>query len=57
MLALPAGKYIAIQGTVVRVSNVRPLVTKMVFSCNTCGDTQIVVLNDGKYQTPRSMFT
>ncbi|MEE6474375.1 hypothetical protein FKM82_010360 [Ascaphus truei] len=46
------GKYVALRGTVVRVSNVKPLCTKMAFSCNTCGDVQSLPLPDGKYTVP-----
>ena len=38
---LPAGKFVAIHGTVIRVSNVKPLVKKMAFSCNLCSETQV----------------
>ena len=38
---LLAGKFVAIHGTVVRVSNVKPLVMGMAFSCNLCGETQV----------------
>ena len=34
------GKLVSIRGTVVRVSNVKPLVTKMAFTCNSCGEEQ-----------------
>uniref|UniRef100_A0A8C5MX76 Cardiolipin synthase (CMP-forming) n=1 Tax=Leptobrachium leishanense TaxID=445787 RepID=A0A8C5MX76_9ANUR len=46
------GKYVAIRGTVVRVSNIKPLCTKMAFSCNMCGDVQSLPLPDGKYTVP-----
>ncbi|XP_062863189.1 DNA helicase MCM8 [Trichomycterus rosablanca] len=46
------GKYVAVRGTVVRVSNIKPLCTKMAFICNLCGDTQSVALPDGKYTVP-----
>ncbi|KAM8947570.1 DNA helicase MCM8 [Pelodytes ibericus] len=46
------GKYVALRGTVVRVSNIKPLCTKMAFSCNMCGDVQSVPLPDGKYTVP-----
>ncbi|XP_066561850.1 DNA helicase MCM8 [Amia ocellicauda] len=46
------GKYVALRGTVVRVSNIKPLCTKMAFTCNTCGDTQSFPLPDGKFMTP-----
>ncbi|KAM4695002.1 DNA helicase MCM8 isoform 2-T2 [Discoglossus pictus] len=46
------GKYVSLRGTVVRVSNIKPLCTKMAFSCNTCGDVQSLPLPDGKYTVP-----
>ncbi|NXN21916.1 MCM8 helicase, partial [Nycticryphes semicollaris] len=46
------GKYIALRGTVVRVSNIKPLCTKLAFVCATCGDVQSVPLPDGKYTLP-----
>ncbi|CAH3017482.1 unnamed protein product [Porites evermanni] len=46
------GKFVAIRGTVVRVSNVKPLVTNMAFSCNLCGEMQAISLTDGKYAVP-----
>lgn len=42
------GKFVAIRGTVVRVSNIRPLVTQMLFRCTRCGSgSQILALPDG----------
>lgn len=46
------GKYISLRGTVVRVSNVKPVCTRMAFTCNGCGDTQSLPLPDGKYTIP-----
>lgn len=46
------GKFVAIRGTVVRVSNIKPICTKMAFICNMCGDTQSLALTDGKYNVP-----
>lgn len=46
------GKYIALRGTVVRVSNIKPLCTKMAFLCATCGEIQNFSLPDGKYNLP-----
>ena len=41
-ISLPyLGKFVAVRGTVVRVSSVKPLVTHMAFSCNTCKETQV----------------
>ena len=41
-----------VQGTVVRVSNVKPLVTTLCFSCSFCQTTQALLLTDGKYALP-----
>ncbi|XP_074144000.1 DNA helicase MCM8 isoform X1 [Sminthopsis crassicaudata] len=46
------GKYIALRGTVVRVSNIKPLCTKMAFLCATCGEIQSFSFPDGKYSLP-----
>uniref|UniRef100_A0A5G2R6S4 DNA helicase MCM8 n=1 Tax=Sus scrofa TaxID=9823 RepID=A0A5G2R6S4_PIG len=46
------GKYISLRGTVVRVSNIKPLCTKMAFLCATCGEIQSFSLPDGKYNLP-----
>ncbi|XP_052039669.1 DNA helicase MCM8 [Apodemus sylvaticus] len=46
------GKYISIRGTVVRVSNIKPLCTKMAFQCAACGEIQSFPLPDGKYNLP-----
>ncbi|XP_076834434.1 DNA helicase MCM8 [Brachyhypopomus gauderio] len=46
------GKYVAVRGTVVRVSNIKPLCSKMAFVCNSCGDVQSLTLPDGKYTIP-----
>ncbi|XP_028409648.1 DNA helicase MCM8-like isoform X2 [Dendronephthya gigantea] len=46
------GKFVAIRGTVVRVSSVKPLVTHMAFLCNVCKETQVLLLSDGKYKLP-----
>lgn len=35
-----------------RVSNIKPLCTKMMFNCNMCGDCQSLALTDGKYTVP-----
>uniref|UniRef100_A0A452TEU9 DNA helicase MCM8 n=1 Tax=Ursus maritimus TaxID=29073 RepID=A0A452TEU9_URSMA len=46
------GKYIALRGTVVRVSNIKPLCTKMAFLCAACGEVQGFSFPDGKYNLP-----
>lgn len=47
-----AGKFICVRGTVVRVSNIKPMVTRMDFTCQRCEATICVWLMDGKYATP-----
>ena len=46
------GKFVAIRGTVVRVGSVKPFVTKMGFTCNTCGEEQVINFPDGIYIVP-----
>ncbi|XP_006894296.1 PREDICTED: DNA helicase MCM8 isoform X2 [Elephantulus edwardii] len=46
------GKYVALRGTVVRVSNIKPLCTKMAFLCAACGEIQSLSLTDGKFSLP-----
>ncbi|XP_072024490.1 DNA helicase MCM8-like [Amphiura filiformis] len=46
------GKFVSVKGTVVRVSNIKPMCTKMAFQCNTCGDIQVVTLPDGRFILP-----
>ena len=46
------GKCVAVNGTVVRVSNVKPLVTKLAFECAVCAEVQVLTLQDGKYRVP-----
>lgn len=46
------GKFVAIRGTVVRVGSVKPFVTKMAFSCNSCGEDQTINFPEGKYILP-----
>lgn len=50
------GKYIALRGTVVRVSNIKPLCTKMAFLCAACGEVQGFPLPDGKYNLPTKVI-
>lgn len=45
IIFFPSGKFVAICGTVVRVSNVKPLVIKMGFSCNLCAYQQVSVID------------
>ncbi|KAI8926730.1 MCM2/3/5 family-domain-containing protein [Entophlyctis helioformis] len=46
------GKFIAIRGTVVRVSSVKPMTTQMAFQCTKCNQTNIQVFQDGKFRMP-----
>ncbi|XP_036980330.1 DNA helicase MCM8 [Acanthopagrus latus] len=46
------GRLVCVKGTVVRVSNIRPLCTRMAFSCLGCSQTQSLPLQHGKYATP-----
>ncbi|RDD46487.1 DNA helicase MCM8 [Trichoplax sp. H2] len=46
------GKLVAVHGTVVRVSNIKPLAVQMAFTCNTCGDMQVMRFLDGNYKVP-----
>uniref|UniRef100_A0A671V2L0 DNA helicase MCM8 n=1 Tax=Sparus aurata TaxID=8175 RepID=A0A671V2L0_SPAAU len=46
------GRLVCVKGTVVRVSNIRPLCTRMAFSCLGCSQTQSLPLQHGKYAIP-----
>ncbi|KAG8466214.1 hypothetical protein KFE25_001970 [Diacronema lutheri] len=46
------GKYVSIRGNVVRVSNMRPLVTSLDFECVRCRSHERVHLADGRYSAP-----
>uniref|UniRef100_A0A8C9Z3C9 DNA helicase MCM8 n=1 Tax=Sander lucioperca TaxID=283035 RepID=A0A8C9Z3C9_SANLU len=46
------GRLVCVRGTVVRVSNIRPLCTRMAFRCLGCMHTQSLPLQHGKYTTP-----
>ncbi|CAK8676777.1 unnamed protein product [Clavelina lepadiformis] len=48
------GKLVAIKGTLVKVSNVKPLCTTMAFKCVACGHLQAILLIDNNYMTPTS---
>jgi len=47
------GKLVTIRGTVVRVGNVKPLVTHLAFNCTACKTQQVLELIDGKYTMPK----
>ncbi|KAF8975489.1 DNA replication licensing factor mcm8 [Entomortierella lignicola] len=46
------GKLVCMQGTVVRTSGVKPLATKLSFTCNTCQAVQTLDLPDAKFVQP-----
>ena len=46
------GKFATIHGTVVRVSDVKPLVTHLHFVCDNCDQDTAHPLKDGKYSVP-----
>ncbi|KAG0321575.1 DNA replication licensing factor mcm8 [Linnemannia gamsii] len=46
------GKLICVRGTIVRTSGVRPLATKMSFTCNTCQGIQTLEFPDARYIQP-----
>ncbi|XP_069395002.1 DNA helicase MCM8 [Paralichthys olivaceus] len=46
------GRLVCVKGTVVRVSNIRPLCTRMAFKCQSCSQTMSLPLQHGKYATP-----
>lgn len=51
------GKFVAVQGTVVRVSNIRQQVMSMHFECSKCGDSFCRQFPDYKYTPPTSCPT
>jgi DNA helicase MCM8 len=50
--ASSVGRFVMIKGTVVRVSNIKPVVTQMKFVCNKCKAGQIRFFQDGKFIPP-----
>ncbi|CAL9687718.1 unnamed protein product [Knipowitschia caucasica] len=46
------GRLVCVRGTVVRVSNIRPLCTRLAFRCLVCSHTQALPLQHGQYSTP-----
>lgn len=55
--AASVGSFVAIRGTVVRVSNIRQQVVSMRFSCAKCSAEQTVPFPDFKYLQPTSCST
>ncbi|KAJ3411838.1 DNA replication licensing factor mcm8 [Chytridiales sp. JEL 0842] len=46
------GHFLSVRGTVVRVSSIKPIVTKMLFTCNNCGAGLTLAMQDGKFKAP-----
>ncbi|XP_072293462.1 DNA helicase MCM8 [Eucyclogobius newberryi] len=46
------GRLVGVRGTVVRVSNIRPLCSRLAFRCLGCSHTQALTLQHGNYSTP-----
>ena len=48
------GKFIQVRGTVIRISNVQPLVLSVPYICQTCLEPVIVHAEDGHLEPPRA---
>uniref|UniRef100_A0A8C6UNW7 DNA helicase MCM8 n=1 Tax=Neogobius melanostomus TaxID=47308 RepID=A0A8C6UNW7_9GOBI len=46
------GRLVCVRGTVVRVSNIRPLCTRLAFRCLGCSQTHALTLQHSNYTTP-----
>ncbi|KAK7901802.1 hypothetical protein WMY93_018571 [Mugilogobius chulae] len=46
------GRLVCVRGTVVRVSNIRPLCARLAFRCLGCSYTQALTLQHGQFTTP-----
>lgn len=51
------GTFVAVQGTIVRVSTIRQQIVSMQFQCGRCGESQLIAFSDYKYSTPTSCPT
>lgn len=51
------GRFVAVRGTVVRVSNIRQQLVSMQFECARCGENQLRVFSDYKYSAPTRCTT
>lgn len=45
IISVFSGKFVSVKGTVVRVSNIKPLCTVLAFECNNCGTVQVTYIN------------
>ncbi|KAK7080663.1 DNA replication licensing factor mcm8 [Halocaridina rubra] len=48
------GKLVSVKGTVVRVSSIKPLCTRLAFTCLGCGTVQGLAQTEGRYTVPTS---
>ncbi|XP_045612321.2 DNA helicase MCM8 [Procambarus clarkii] len=48
------GRLVSVKGTVVRVSSIKPLCTRLAFTCMRCGSVQGVNQTEGRYTVPTS---
>lgn len=51
------GKFVSTKGTVVSVSNIKPVIVKMPFSCSKCNKQWFMDCKEGKLQSPESCIT
>ncbi|EFC48830.1 predicted protein [Naegleria gruberi] len=51
------GKFVSLKGTVVKASNIKPIVTEMTFVCAKCGAKQRRHFKDGKFIPPTKCKT
>lgn len=54
---MTVGAFVAVRGTIVRVSTIRQQLVSMQFQCNRCSETQVVTFQDYKYSNPSSCPT
>jgi len=47
-------KLVCVRGTVVRVTNAKPIAKTMAFQCSKCGNVETYPLDDGKYVSPEA---
>lgn len=51
------GKFIQVRGTVIRISNIQPLVRSAPYSCGKCGETIEIFAEDGNLVPPKACPT
>lgn len=54
---MTVGSFVAVRGTIVRVSTIRQQLVSMHFQCTRCSETQVVTFQDYKYSNPSSCPT